>query len=412
MLDWLMRLIGGHALRQRDLRLLYAAMFLGELGASSVFPLRLLYAQAHHATPAQLGLMASSFLIAPLVAQVPLGWLVDRWGRVPILMLGMLGHAVVGVCYIVFNSPIDLIALRFLEGVTIAAILPAINAYIADVTPLERRSEAYGVLTAVVNSGLLVGPLLGGVIGQRAGFTTAYLASVGVEVLAIVMLWGRIHEPSRHLELGGSEGEQVASWRRLVSLPLLGAYVAFFTVQIVMGVLSALWTIWIRDLGGSYTYIGATFTVFALPQIFCGAFAGRAADRWGRAPLLLIAGVIASAVYASYGYVTDLVWIMVLGVAEGLAIVFQQPAAQGLLADASPPDVRGRTQGLAGMAGAIGGASAAFVSLPLYHDERALPFIIAGVVMTLGSIVAAASALMLARRRRATARMEAKVAAR
>src|SRR5690242_15718462 len=127
MLNWLMRLIGGHALRQRDLRLLYAAMFLGELGASSVFPLRLLYAQAHHATPAQLGLMASSFLIAPLVAQVPLGWLVDRWGRVPILMFGMISHAMVGLFYIVFNSPVELIVLRFLEGITIAAILPAIN---------------------------------------------------------------------------------------------------------------------------------------------------------------------------------------------------------------------------------------------------------------------------------------------
>jgi len=48
-------------------------VFLSFMGTSVVFPLRLLYAQAHNATPSELGLMAASFMISPLLVQMPLG---------------------------------------------------------------------------------------------------------------------------------------------------------------------------------------------------------------------------------------------------------------------------------------------------------------------------------------------------
>lgn len=397
MLQRVLGMFGGYAFRQRDLRLLYIAIFLSFLGASVTFPLRLLYARAHHATPAELGLMAAAFLLAPLLAQLPMGWLVDRWGRVPVFVFGLVSHTLISLLYIFFTAPLELVALRFLEGISVAAFQPSISAYIADVTPEEHRSEAYGAMSATLNAGLLIGPLVGGVIGQRFGFAAAFAINVVVEALALVVVWGRIREPRLH-EARHESGAGAVSWRTFISIPLLGAYVAFFSGQIVMGMLSALWTIWIHDLGGSFIYIGATMTVFALPQIFVGAAAGRLVDRVGRAPLLLCGGILVSVVYISYGFISDLTAILVLGVVEGFFIVFQQPAAQSLLVAAVPSEVRGRAQGLAGAAGAIGGAAAAFFSLPLYHTARPLPFIMAGGAMTIGSIVAAGGALVYERR--------------
>src|SRR5579884_2096917 len=246
--------MGGYAFSRRDLQLLYAAVFLSFLGTSVSFPLRMLYAQKHGATPAELGLMASSFLIAPLVAQFPMGWLVDRWGRVPVLMLGLISHALISLLYIFFYSPVELIALRFLEGVSTSAFQPAESAYIADVTPEEHRSEAYGVLNAALQGGMLIGPLFGGLLAQQFGFRMAFAVNVGVEVLPILLAWGQVQEPKVHRHLEGDK--ESGSWRRLVSVPLLGAYMAFFSVQIVMGFLMALWSIWLHDIGGSYTYIG------------------------------------------------------------------------------------------------------------------------------------------------------------
>lgn len=396
MLAGLVGLVGGYAFRQRELRLLFITVFLSFLGASVVFPLRMLYAQAHHATPAQLGLMAAAFLIAPLVAQIPLGWLVDRWGRVPVLLVSLISHALISLLYIFFNAPVELIALRFLEGISTAGFQPAIGAYIADVTPEEHRAEAYGGLSATLNAGMLIGPLVGGVVAQATSFGVAFAITVVIEVIAIALVAGRVREPVVHQQHGA--GAAPSSWRALVSLPLVGAYAAFFAQQTVMGILSGLWAIWLHDLGGSYTYIGMTMTVFALPQIFLGAMAGRLGDRWGRAPLLLGGGLLVSLVYAAYGFMTNLTLIVVIGVIEGIFIVFQRPAAQSLLAEGSPPSARGQAQGVAGAAGAVGGAVAAFASLPLYHQSHPLPFVLAGIAMTAGSVVAAIGAIALQHR--------------
>lgn len=392
------RIFGGYAFSRRDLRLLYAAAFLSILGASITFPLRLLYAQQHHASPAEIGIMAGSFLLAPLLVQLPMGWLVDRWGRVPVLLVALIGHPILSLLYIMFNSPIDLITLRFLEGVTIAAFQPALSAYIADVTPQEHRSEAYGALGATFNAALLVGPLVGGVIGQYFGFTAAFIVNVIIEAVAIPLVLGTVHEPRIHR---ASSEDGPLRWRYLLTLPLITVYVSFFCVQVVMGTLVALWAIWLHDTGGSYTYIGLTFTVFALPQIFFGAGAGRMADRWGRGRFLLVSGIAAGCIYASYGFVTNLALIMLLGVVEGLAIVFQQPVVQGFLADASPAEARGRAQGIAGATGAIGGSAAAFGSLPLYHLHKAIPFVLTGGVMVVGAVIVAAGAMLFTGERRA-----------
>jgi MFS family permease len=396
MLSRLANLIGGQALRQRDLRMLTIAVFLTEMGVSIAFPLRMLYAQAHHATPVQLGMIAAVFFISTIIVQVPMGWLVDRWGRVPVILLGTISHAAIGVAYIFFNSPAEMIVLRFLEGASMAAVQPATFAYAADVTPEDRRAEAYGLLAAAMSGGLLIGPMIGGIVSQGSGFGAAYVFSAGIETCAALLVLAYLHEPARHLPPARQESD--STWSRLITLPLIGAYASFFCYQMVMGIFSALWTIWTRDLGASYTYIGATYTVFALPQVFLGAIAGRVSDRWGQAPVLLSAGLLISLVYASYGFVTSLGLIIALGIIEGIFLVFQQPAARSLLAEASPDDLRGRVQGVAGLAGAIGGAGSAFWSLPLYHQNRAAPFVIAGMVMAVGSLISTVSAVSLAHR--------------
>ncbi|MGH2443993.1 MAG: MFS transporter, partial [Chloroflexota bacterium] len=231
----------------------------------------------------------------------------------------------------------------------------------------------------------------------------AFIINFAVEVLALPLVLGHVHEPVVHETHHHSVKE---SWRHLFSLPLAAIYLAYMCMQMVMGTLGALWAIWVHDLGGSFTFIGVTFSAFALPQILFGASAGRLADQWGRARILLLTGLIAATIYASYGFLTNLVAITALGILEGLAIVFQTPVLLGMLADASPVRARGRVQGISGAMGAIGGSAAAFASLPLYHANRPEPFVLTGGVMVVGSAIAAFAAVALVKARRARALAE------
>jgi len=103
------------------------------------------------------------------------GGLSDRFGRRPVILVSNLG---IGVDF-VFMALVDTLPLlligRCISGVTAASFTTA-NAYIADVTPPEKRAASYGVLGAAFGLGFIVGPALGGLLGShdvRAPFWAA-----------------------------------------------------------------------------------------------------------------------------------------------------------------------------------------------------------------------------------------------
>lgn len=94
-----------------------------------------------------------------------LGALSDRFGRRPVILLSNLG---LGLDYILMALAPSLGWLfvgRVISGIT-AASVPTASAYIADVTPPEKRAAGYGMLGAAFGIGFIIGPALGGVLGQ------------------------------------------------------------------------------------------------------------------------------------------------------------------------------------------------------------------------------------------------------
>src|SRR5258706_1697879 len=99
------------------------------------------------------------FLFAPV-----LGVISDRFGRRPVILLSNLG---LGLDYILMALSPNLGWLfvgRTISGIT-AASIPTAGAYIADVTPPEKRAGAFGMIGAAFGIGFILGPALGGVLG-------------------------------------------------------------------------------------------------------------------------------------------------------------------------------------------------------------------------------------------------------
>ncbi|MEZ0263053.1 MAG: TCR/Tet family MFS transporter [Alphaproteobacteria bacterium] len=103
---------------------------------------------------------AMQFIFSPL-----LGVLSDRFGRRPVILLSCLG---LGLDYILMAlAPTIgwLLAGRVLSGIT-AANMSTANAYISDVTPADKRSKAYGLLSCAFGVGFIMGPAIGGWLGS------------------------------------------------------------------------------------------------------------------------------------------------------------------------------------------------------------------------------------------------------
>ena len=120
------------------------------------------------------------FLFAPII-----GGLSDRFGRRPVLLVTLFA---LGVDYLIMALAPDLMWLfigRVLSGI-MGASWAAANSCIADVASKEERGKLFGIMGAAGGSGFVIGPAIGGIIGEYGVrlpfFASAYLAIVGAAV--------------------------------------------------------------------------------------------------------------------------------------------------------------------------------------------------------------------------------------
>lgn len=111
------------------------------------------------------GLFGAVFALMQFVCSPIQGALSDRFGRRPVLLISIFG---LGADYVLMALAPNLIWLfvgRIISGMTAASFSTA-NAYIADVTPPEKRAQAFGLMGAAFGIGFIAGPALGGVLGR------------------------------------------------------------------------------------------------------------------------------------------------------------------------------------------------------------------------------------------------------
>ncbi|HUY01984.1 MAG TPA: MFS transporter, partial [Rhodocyclaceae bacterium] len=110
------------------------------------------------------GVFSTMFAIIQFVSSPIQGALSDRYGRRPVILISNLGLGVDFAMMALAPSLWLLFVGRAASGLTAASFSTA-NAYIADVTPVEKRAGAFGMLGAAFGIGFVIGPALGGLLG-------------------------------------------------------------------------------------------------------------------------------------------------------------------------------------------------------------------------------------------------------
>ncbi len=148
-----------------ELITIFLIVFVDVLGFTIILPLLPFYSEALGATPFQVGLLVSVFGICQLISGPILGQLSDRVGRRPVLLLSQLG-TLAGFVMLALSRKLWMIFLaRTLDGITAGNITVA-QAYIADVTPLQQRTRAMGMIGAAFGLGFLIGPAISALLAQ------------------------------------------------------------------------------------------------------------------------------------------------------------------------------------------------------------------------------------------------------
>ena len=373
-------------LQHTTLRLVLALAAFAGLAVGLTIPFLTLTARDRGVSLTAIGVMASSYLVAQMLLQLPMGSLSDRLGRSVPIAAGLFVEAVATAGFAWAGGPGAFIALRTLQGVGVAMLFPAIRALVADVTPADRRGQAYAGFGAAFSAGMLFGPLVGGTVAGLVGVSPLFVAAGVLEVVvaagAMVYLRGA-GRPGRAAHLS----EQV-SFMELLIRPLIGAFVLSFASQFLMGMFSGVWSIYLADLGASDFQIGLSFSTFSIAYLIMAPLGGRLADSGQRWRRLLLANLGLGAVIAGYGLIPHVPIILALGLVEGSIATVAQPSLDAYLASVADPRVQGRVQGAFVTVGMAGAAISALLGPVLYGSARMLPFVAGGIVLWLLAVVA------------------------
>ena len=392
-----------------QLGIICAAGFVVWSGFGAILPYFPVFLEEQaHASIRLIGVVAACYYIGTFVFAAPLGRLSDHIGRKPVIVAGVALYAVASGLFVSTTHPVWFMLFRLLEGMGAAAVTPAGQALIADLSTEETRSRAYGWYTTAQFGGLVAGPLLavplynlGGGQGKWA-FYAIFLFGSALSAITTVVLLFTIKEKKRVWQRRAATTEKdplfrraagrlvatMRAYRALVTRPVAAFLVVAFTGHFAMGVWEVLWSIWLRHLGASMDFVSWTWVAFSLPMLLSWV-GGYLADRYSRWVLMFSGYTVSAIAWIIYGSTTNLVLFLVVSVIEGMAVAWSYPAKAAFLVQVVPPRWLGSVQGLeqtfVQVAGLIGTLTAPF----LYKYISGHVIALAGGVSLLGLCFAA-----------------------
>jgi len=163
--------------RQRaSLGVIFLVVFVDLLGFGIVVPQLGIYVDKYQGSAFVVGLLLSSYSLMQFLIAPRLGRLSDRIGRKPVLLYSLAGLVVANLMFAFADSLFMLFVSRLLAGAAAANIATA-QAYVADITTEENRTQGMAMIGAAFGLGFVLGPALGGFLGGFGGNFAIGLAS-------------------------------------------------------------------------------------------------------------------------------------------------------------------------------------------------------------------------------------------
>jgi MFS transporter, DHA1 family, tetracycline resistance protein len=307
------------------------------------------------------GVLISLYSLMQFVFAPVLGGMSDRFGRRPVILASLLGAAASYLLSGFAPSLAWLFVGRTIAGAT-GASFSAANAYVADITPPDRRAAAFGLVGAAFGLGFILGPALGGVLGD-ADLRLPYFIAAGLNF--VNFLYGLFVLPEslpaeNRRPFSVRRANPFASLRNLARHPIVlgltGTMTATYLAQMI---LQSVWTLsnqarfgWsLRSVGLSLMTVGLSTAVVQ------GGLVRFVIPRLGERRALLLG--LAMGVSGQLGFaLAERGWVMYVIIVPFALSGLAGPAVQALITREVGATEQGELQGslnsLAGLTAIVG----------------------------------------------------------
>ncbi|MBD8034535.1 MULTISPECIES: MFS transporter [Solibacillus] len=279
------------------LGLLLLNLFIAFLGIGLVIPVLPTLMNELQISGTVVGYLTAAFAIAQLIVSPLAGKAVDKYGRKIMIVLGLF---IFGISEFLFGlgKTIEVLFIsRVLGGISAAFIMPAVTAFIADITTMETRPKALGYMSAAISTGFIIGPGIGGFLadfGTRVPFYFAGALGTTAAILSIILL----REPERNEANTENAPNQTSGFKRILEPMYLIAFILIFVASFGLAAFESFFSLFVdHKFGFTPTDIAVIITggaiVGAVAQV---ALFDRLAQKWGEIKLirysLILSGIL------------------------------------------------------------------------------------------------------------------------
>ena len=320
-------------------------------GFSMVIPLLPLLAKSLGATDLMYGIIISSNAIAILIFGPIWGKLSDKYGRKPILMISQAGTGLAFLLLAFSNSLYIIFAGRILDGI-FSGQFPIIRAYISDVTTPQTRTSQMSKIMVGYTSGMIIGPLLGGILGTFGWWYPMIFASL-LSIISIILTLKVLVESmprerirdlkiKRELIKASSDGQQKV-WSREVSIRFLQVFLHSL-ISILFG--SSLALVLFKRFNATPSIIGTIMSITGVVLLVYGLFLMRRVIRKIGEKRIFFSCIVGYVVlFMLYPYLNELWMFYVFMVLYALCMASVYPLISSNITKAVGPDKQGAISG-------------------------------------------------------------------
>ncbi|MFO8083144.1 MAG: MFS transporter [Desulfobacterales bacterium] len=368
---------------------LFFALFSTITGVGIVVPLLPVYAHNLGASGFYIALIFGAFSLSRTCFLPFFGRQSDKKGRKPFIIAGLLAYAFISIAFILSDSVETLIAIRFVQGIASAMIMPVTQAYVGDITPAGNEGFSMGLFNLSVFFGLSIGPLAGGVIKETYSLNAAF-GFMGIFAfiafgMAVVFLPSTVQERTRN------PGRIPTAWKILLKDPNITGLIFFrFAYTACIGII---WSFLPVFAESEFSLPSSLIGVLVMLGVFISGMMqppmGYLADRFSRKTMGVFGGLLTCYAILSMGWADGFYDMFIANVLFGLGGGISMPAITALaVTEGNKAESMGSVMGLLTMGHSLGmlaGALAGGLMMDLFNLRQA--FYLGSAIMLFGVFI-------------------------
>lgn len=366
-------------------------VFIDMVGFGVIIPSLPFWTKSFGASAFEITLVMSVYATCQFIFAFPLGWLSDRIGRKPILVLSLFG-SVISFTLVGFAETLTMVFIARALGGMMGANISVAFAYVADVTSGDERARAMGLLGASFGAGFVFGPFIGGAVASADPANPGQIAFfIGAGISAIAMLGALVFmkEPQAHTSATETRGikARLGGIGVVVATPIvLTPIIVAALAGLSMAALESTYALWVNEAHGwGAQNTGLFFGYIGIILVIVQGGLISPVKRWIGERGMLYLGLAIITVGMGLVAVSNTVFLVFVNgalVAIGYGLI--DPAVNSLISRNAPPDKQGAVMGVlqsvASLTRIIGPASAGF----LFHElGRNAPYVAGAIILAI-----------------------------